>query len=133
MGYGRVGKHRKHPGGRGNAGGQHHLKTWFTRYHPGHFGKLGIRIRHENKSHKYCPIVNVDHLWGLLPEFAYFKQSSKYAGSKVPLIDVTKYGYFKVTGKGNLPKLPLVVKARGFSSEAERKIKAVGGHCILTA
>ena len=24
MGYGRVGKHRKHPGGRGNAGGQHH-------------------------------------------------------------------------------------------------------------
>ena len=23
-GHGRVGKHRKHPGGRGNAGGQHH-------------------------------------------------------------------------------------------------------------
>jgi len=24
MGHGRVGKHRKHPSGRGNAGGQHH-------------------------------------------------------------------------------------------------------------
>ena len=23
-GQGRIGKHRKHPGGRGNAGGQHH-------------------------------------------------------------------------------------------------------------
>lgn len=23
-GHGRIGKHRKHPGGRGNAGGQHH-------------------------------------------------------------------------------------------------------------
>ena len=24
MGYGRVGRHRKHPSGRGNAGGMHH-------------------------------------------------------------------------------------------------------------
>ncbi|KAF5859309.1 60S ribosomal protein L28, partial [Aspergillus alliaceus] len=26
-GYGRIGKHRKHPGGRGMAGGQHHHRT----------------------------------------------------------------------------------------------------------
>ena len=26
-GHGRVGKHRKHPGGRGNAGGQHHHRS----------------------------------------------------------------------------------------------------------
>jgi len=26
-GHGRVGKHRKHPGGRGLAGGQHHHRT----------------------------------------------------------------------------------------------------------
>jgi large subunit ribosomal protein L27Ae len=31
MGYGRVGKHRKHPGGRGNAGGQHHHRTLFDK------------------------------------------------------------------------------------------------------
>jgi large subunit ribosomal protein L27Ae len=31
MGYGRVGKHRKHPGGRGLAGGQHHLRIHFDR------------------------------------------------------------------------------------------------------
>eukprot|EP00408_Alexandrium_pacificum_P020522 CAMPEP_0171196614 /NCGR_PEP_ID=MMETSP0790-20130122/21993_1 /TAXON_ID=2925 /ORGANISM="Alexandrium catenella, Strain OF101" /LENGTH=46 /DNA_ID= /DNA_START= /DNA_END= /DNA_ORIENTATION= len=28
-GKGRIGKHRKHPGGCGNAGGQHHHRTWF--------------------------------------------------------------------------------------------------------
>jgi hypothetical protein len=33
--YGRVGKHRKHPCGRGLAGGQHHHRTNFDKYHPG--------------------------------------------------------------------------------------------------
>lgn len=39
-GHGRVGKHRKHPGGRGNAGGQHHHRIMFDKYHPGFFGKV---------------------------------------------------------------------------------------------
>lgn len=39
-GHGRVGKHRKHPGGRGNAGGQHHHRINFDKYHPGYFGKV---------------------------------------------------------------------------------------------
>ncbi|KRY93810.1 Isopentenyl-diphosphate Delta-isomerase II, partial [Trichinella pseudospiralis] len=39
-GHGRVGKHRKHPGGRGNAGGLHHHRINFNKYHPGYFGKV---------------------------------------------------------------------------------------------
>lgn len=31
MGHGRVGKHRKHPGGRGLAGGQHHHRVLMDR------------------------------------------------------------------------------------------------------
>uniref|UniRef100_A0A6N2LF52 Ribosomal protein L18e/L15P domain-containing protein n=1 Tax=Salix viminalis TaxID=40686 RepID=A0A6N2LF52_SALVM len=38
-GHGRIGKHRKHPGGRGNAGGMHHHRILFDKYHPGYFGK----------------------------------------------------------------------------------------------
>lgn len=41
-GHGRIGKHRKHPGGRGNAGGQHHHRINFDKYHPGYFGKVYI-------------------------------------------------------------------------------------------
>jgi len=48
-GHGRVGKHRKHPGGRGLAGGQHHHRTNFDKYHPGYFGKVGMRYFHERK------------------------------------------------------------------------------------
>jgi len=36
------GKHRKHPGGRGNAGGMHHHRINFDKYHPGYFGKVRI-------------------------------------------------------------------------------------------
>ncbi|GLJ52055.1 hypothetical protein SUGI_1107090 [Cryptomeria japonica] len=41
-GHGRIGKHRKHPGGRGNAGGMHHHRILFDKYHPGYFGKVDV-------------------------------------------------------------------------------------------
>lgn len=42
-------------------------------------------------------------------------------------------GYYKVLGKGFLPKQPVIVKAKFFSRSAEKKIKSVGGCCVLTA
>lgn len=42
-------------------------------------------------------------------------------------------GFFKVLGKGVLPKQPVIVKAKLFTKQAERKIKAVGGACVMTA
>ena len=130
-GGGRIGKHRKHSGGRGNAGGLTHMRTAMDRYHPGYFGKIGMRFFHLKKNKLHSPSVNLDKLWSLV-------QSSTldhYAKNKdrVPVIDVTKAGYFKVLGKGFLPSQPVVVKAKFFSKKAERKIKAVGGACVLTA
>ena len=49
------------------------------------------------------------------------------------MIDCNRAGLFKVLGKGMLPKLPIVVKAKLFSKDAENKIKAVGGVCITEA
>lgn len=42
-------------------------------------------------------------------------------------------GYYKVLGKGFLPKQPVIVKAKFFSKRAEEKIKSVGGCCVLQA
>nr|CAL69072.1 TPA: putative 60S ribosomal protein L27a isoform 1 [Spadella cephaloptera] len=127
-GHGRIGKHRKHPGGRGNAGGQHHHRINFDKYHPGYFGKVGMRTFHLNRNKLHCPIVNLDKLISLLPE----EQRAPPTG-KASVLDVTKLGYFKVLGKGHLPKIPLIVKAKFFSASAEKKIKEAGGTCILTA
>mmetsp|Transcript_12615 Transcript_12615/g.16572 ORF Transcript_12615/g.16572 Transcript_12615/m.16572 type:complete len:147 (+) Transcript_12615:71-511(+) len=129
-GHGRIGKHRKHPGGRGNAGGQHHHRILFDKFHPGYFGKVGMRHWHLLRNREYCPTVNIDKLWSLLPEGTY--EAAK-GSDKAPVVDCVKLGYFKVLGKGKLPKVPLIVKAKFFSAEAERKIKAAGGACLLTA
>merc|ERR1712071_666162 len=67
-GHGRIGKHRKHPGGRGNAGGQHHYRINFDKYHPGYFGKVGMRHFHLKKNKYFCPTINVDNLWSLVGE-----------------------------------------------------------------
>nr|AGE89250.1 60S ribosomal protein L27A [Cryptocaryon irritans] len=130
-GHGRVGKHRKHPGGRGNAGGMHHHRILFDKYHPGYFGKVGMRKFHLKRNTIWCPAVNLDKLWSLVTE----ETRKKYQNDKekAAVIDVTKAGYSKVLGKGRLPNQPVVVKARFFSKTAERRIKAVGGACVLTA
>merc|ERR1712137_367346 len=60
----------------------------------------------------------------------------KYADhpeKKVPVIDCVRAGYYKVLGKGVLPKQPVIVKAKFFSRAAQEKIKAVGGACVLCA
>ncbi len=131
MGYGRVGKHRKHPGGRGLAGGQHHHRIMMDKYHPGYFGKVGMRVFHYKRNIHFRPIINLDRIWSLIPKEVYEQAQTKKDQSL--LIDVTKYGYHKVLGKGVLPKIPVIVKAKFFSREAEKRIKEVGGACVLAA
>ncbi|XP_065070902.1 LOW QUALITY PROTEIN: large ribosomal subunit protein uL15-like [Rhopilema esculentum] len=130
-GHGRVGKHRKHPGGRGNAGGLHHHRILFDKYHPGYFGKVGMRYFHKTNNKYHCPTVNLDKLWSLVSE----QTRTVYAAKKdkCPVIDVIQAGFYKVLGKGVLPKQPVIVKAKFFSRRAEEKIKAVGGACVLVA
>ena len=48
-------------------------------------------------------------------------------------IPVRQILYGKVLGKGRLPNLPVIVKARWVSALAEKKIKAVGGVVKLVA
>eukprot|EP00339_Tiarina_fusa_P024790 CAMPEP_0117045772 /NCGR_PEP_ID=MMETSP0472-20121206/31667_1 /TAXON_ID=693140 ORGANISM="Tiarina fusus, Strain LIS" /NCGR_SAMPLE_ID=MMETSP0472 /ASSEMBLY_ACC=CAM_ASM_000603 /LENGTH=151 /DNA_ID=CAMNT_0004757905 /DNA_START=7 /DNA_END=462 /DNA_ORIENTATION=+ len=134
-GHGRIGKHRKHPGGRGNAGGQHHHRTLFDRFHPGYFGKVGMRCYRRSKFAQMRPVVNVEKLWTLVPRSALEEAQKKTAAGDgtAAVIDVTEAGVFKVLGSGRLPKIPVIVKARFFSKEAEEKIKATGGACVLVA
>mmetsp|Transcript_762 Transcript_762/g.2474 ORF Transcript_762/g.2474 Transcript_762/m.2474 type:complete len:148 (+) Transcript_762:107-550(+) len=130
-GHGRIGKHRKHPGGRGNAGGMHHHRILMDKYHPGYFGKVGMRFFHKTHNKFYCPTVNIDKLWPLVGDKARAEYKDKT--DVAPVVDVTQMGYFKVLGRGVLPKQPIIVKAKFFSKLAESKIKKAGGTCVLTA
>ncbi|KAK9903882.1 hypothetical protein M0R45_000853 [Rubus argutus] len=89
-----------------------------------------MRKPKELRNKFYCPIVNVDKLWSLVPQEA----KDKATKDNVPLIDVTQHGYFKILGKGKLPvNQPVVVKAKLISKVAEKKIKEAGGAVVLTA
>jgi large subunit ribosomal protein L27Ae len=129
MGHGRVGRHRKHPGGRGNAGGITHHRIMMVKYHPGYFGKKGQRHFHYKKNQYFRPTINLDKLWTLVPEEARKNSTS----AKAAVIDVTKAGFFKVLGKGELPKVPMVLRAKEVSYQAEKRIKAAGGAVQLVA
>uniref|UniRef100_A0A915E5S0 Large ribosomal subunit protein uL15 n=1 Tax=Ditylenchus dipsaci TaxID=166011 RepID=A0A915E5S0_9BILA len=114
-GHGRVGKHRKHPGGRGNCGGQHHHRINRDKYHPGFFGKSACATF-------MCERISTTRQPLILTR-----------SDKAPVINVVRAGYHKVLGKGLLPKQPVIVKAKYFSHTAEEKIKKAGGACILVA
>ena len=102
------------------------------KFHPGYFGKVGMRTFHQKKNLAFCPTINIEKLWTLVPGDVYESAKEGMGDGVVPVIDVTKMGYFKVLGKGHLPSIPMVVKAKYFSLDAEKKIKAAGGACQLT-
>jgi len=132
-GHGRIGKHRKHPGGHGMAGVQHHHRINFDKYHPGYCGKVGMRYFCFRKNAYVKPTINVEKLWTLLSDSHMAQAKKDKASGKATVIDCTKSGVFKVLGKGALPDLPVIVKARFFSKDAEKKINEVGGVCVLDA
>ncbi|KAG2221878.1 hypothetical protein INT45_012522, partial [Circinella minor] len=126
-GHGRVGKHRKHPGGRGLAGGQHHHRINMDKYHPGYFGKVGMRHFHLKRNAYWKPIVNLDKIWTLAGEGV----REKYKNTeKVPVVDALENGYAKVLAKGSVSQ-PVIVRTRFVSRRAEEKIKAAGGGKFL--
>merc|ERR1712039_588164 len=131
MGYGRIGQHRRSPGGRGLAGGMHHERINMNKFHPGYYGKVGIRKLQYQKNWDHAPTLNTDKLWSLVSDEVKAQAASKKDAALV--IDVTKSGYFKVLGKGTMPKIPCIFKAKMFSKSAVAKIKEAGGAAQLVA
>ena len=91
-----------------------------------------MRYFHKTQQKFFRPEINVDKLWTLVSEQTRLRYAAD-ADGKAPVIDCVRAGKYKVLGKGELPKQPLVVKAKFFSKLAEQKIKAVGGCCMLVA
>jgi large subunit ribosomal protein L27Ae len=127
-GYGRVGKKRSHESGRGNAGGGHHHRINFDKYHPGYFGKVGMRHYHMKKNQNWKPSVNLHQLAKLIPAD---QAAASKKGAALPVIDLLSHGFAKLLGNGEI--MPCIVKARYVSKKAEAKLKKIGGAVVLQA
>merc|ERR1712055_47254 len=97
-GHGRIGKHRKHPGGKGNAGLLTHRRTRLCRYHPGLIGKIGIKKPNNSSGFRYSNATNIEKLAHHVPE----EYRTPSEDGTVPKINLTELGYTKVLGKGKL-------------------------------
>ncbi|KAK4191354.1 ribosomal protein L18e/L15P [Podospora australis] len=115
------------------AGGQHHHRTNLDKYHPGYFGKVGMRHFHLLRNHQWAPTINIEKLWSLVPVETRDQYTSGQKTDSAPVIDLLANGYAKLLGKGRLPEIPIVVRARYVSAEAERKITEAGGVIELVA
>ena len=73
-------------------------RTNFDKYHPGYFGKVGMRRFHLTRNLQWRPIINVDKLWTLVP--AAEKEGLTESSEVVPVIDTLQHGYGKVLGNG---------------------------------
>lgn len=72
-------------------------------------------------------------LWSLIPADKREAYLTNKNTDTAPVLDLLPLGYSKVLGKGRIPEIPLVVRARYVSKEAERKIKEAGGVVELVA
>jgi len=70
----------------------------FDKYHPGYFGKVGMRRFHLTRNQYWRPVINVDKLWSLVPEEE--KEGLTETSEVVPVIDTLRHGYGKVLGNG---------------------------------
>lgn len=61
----------------------------FDKYHPGYFGKVGMRHYHKTSQKYYTPTINVDKIWTLVSEQTRTNYADRKDG-KVPVIDVVR-------------------------------------------
>ncbi len=76
--------------------------------------------------------LTTSQLWSLVPADAREKHL-KSSQDSAPVIDLLPLGYSKLLGKGRIPDIPVVVRVRYVSKEAERKVKEAGGIIELVA
>ncbi|XP_073739051.1 large ribosomal subunit protein uL15 isoform X2 [Callorhinus ursinus] len=130
-GHGRIGKHRKHPGGRGNAGGMHHHRINFDKYHPGYFGKVGMRHYHLKRNQSFCPTVNLDKLWTLVSEQTRVNAAKNKTGA-APIIDVVRSASLPESHRRycSVPPQPPALPDHGQDASSRQRARHTG-RCSL--
>ena len=58
--------------------------------HPGYFGKVGMRYFHLTKNQYYCPVINVEQLWSLVPPKVANEAEKKKEEGKYPVLDLVQ-------------------------------------------
>lgn len=113
----------------------------FDKYHPGYFGKTGMRQFHRTKQHSNLSVINLDKISSIISKKMLsnkqnyivdtYKNCKTEQVNELPQINVSNFGFGKVLAKGKIPKFSYVVKAKKFSASAQQKILSAGGAIVV--
>ncbi len=56
------------------AGGLHHHRTNLDKYHPGYFGKVGMRYFHKLQNQFWKPVINLDKVRSFVVFVGFFDE-----------------------------------------------------------
>lgn len=112
-------------GGRGQAGGHKHKWSFVVKYDKTRFGKHGFK-RHGTGTEK-PRTISLGQIRGMMDYFVERKFAQSEGGSVK--LDLQKAGYDKVLGSGKIGQA-VVVHARMFSKQAEKKLEEAGGKAV---
>ncbi len=124
-GYGQVGRHRHHPGGRGMAGSKDHMKMHLLK--KGHVFGAGRGFTRHGVKHE-CIEVNI----GRIEDFARKIGAECYEENEKLVVDLSKVPYLKVLGSGKIDRPMRLIVNKNFriSEKAKTKIEEIGGEIV---
>lgn len=125
-----FGKQRQHrgkgrKGGAGKAGRHKHKWTWTRARSPDYFGR---RMRGFRGRGRGTRTINLHELEERLDGFLEEGVATRSEEGVIE-VDVSKAGYDKVLGSGELSK-PIIIRSRSFSKAASDKIERAGGKAL---
>lgn len=99
-----------------------------NKYHPGDFGRAGLRRYHLKRNQSSYPTVYLDKLWALVSEQTWVNPAEKHEAGAAPITDAVWWiVLLQSSGDGNLPKQPVTVscsvRAESFSKRTEETWK----------
>ncbi|MFP3162681.1 MAG: uL15 family ribosomal protein [Acidianus hospitalis] len=125
MGWGSKGQHRNRGARGGRQVGMHkHKWSWLVKYGKDWYGKHGF----VNPTSVKISAISLRDLQTSI-ENGSIKIDEK-DGKKI--VDLTKYGFDKLLGSGNLNIIGLSIIVRHATEKAKQKLEKIGGQVILT-
>lgn len=65
------------------AGGQHHHQTNLDKYHPGYFGKVGMRYFHKLQNQFWKPVINLDKVGPTPTNSTSMQQEASFSNERI--------------------------------------------------
>ncbi len=125
-GYGQVGRHRHHPGGRGRAGSKDHMKIHLLK--KGHEFGAGKGFTRRGIEREWVEL-NVGSIVESIVDgkIQFTREDEKY------VVDLSNMKYVKILGSGkvSIPIKLILNSTAKVSRNAQTKIEAAGGEIVI--